>query len=263
MIKSTRARTLAWSAARDFHAVILGPVCCYKTDIRFTLNFVFIYDVLAHVLRWNLCTRFSRRNFWLRLLLQNRYRIYAKFCTHLRCFSSRFTLESARARTRARSAGRDFHAVILGHVYCYKTDIGFTLNFALIYVVLAHGLRWNPPEPEPHTTWFMLSNTCHYAVVNAVHSVIFVPRDSGIKRFLYAWFTHLYPYIYAFVYCLTLIVLDSWLSTAWLTQARGCWVDRVLAGASISRGSPGLPLPLPYIYMYIYILYYELCPSNN
>jgi hypothetical protein len=45
------------------------------------------------------CTRFSRRNFGLRLLLQNRYRIYAKFRTHLRCFSSRFTLESARART--------------------------------------------------------------------------------------------------------------------------------------------------------------------
>jgi hypothetical protein len=93
----------------------------------------------------------------------------------------------------------------------------------------------------------MLSSTCHYAVVNAVHSVIFVPRDSCVKRFLYAWFTHLYPYIYiyiyiyAFVYCLTFIVLDSLLSTAWLTQARGCWVDRVLAGAFISRGSPGLP----------------------
>jgi hypothetical protein len=23
------------------------------------------------------------------------------------------------------------------------------LNFVLIYVVLAHVLRWNPPEPEP------------------------------------------------------------------------------------------------------------------
>jgi hypothetical protein len=43
MIKSTRARTLARSAARDFHAVSLG----------FTLNFVFIYAVLAHVLCWN------------------------------------------------------------------------------------------------------------------------------------------------------------------------------------------------------------------
>jgi hypothetical protein len=95
------------------------------------------------------CTRFSRRNFWLRLLLQNKYRIYAKFRTHLRCFSSRFTLESARARTRARSTTHDFHAVILGPVCCYKKDIGFMLNFVLIYVVLAHVLRWNPPEPEP------------------------------------------------------------------------------------------------------------------
>jgi hypothetical protein len=53
MIKSTRARTLTRSVACDFHAVILGLVCCYKTDIGFTLNFVFIYAVLAHVVRWN------------------------------------------------------------------------------------------------------------------------------------------------------------------------------------------------------------------
>jgi hypothetical protein len=107
MIKSTQARTLARLAARDFHAVILGLVCCYKIE----------------------------------------YRIYAKFCIHLLCFSSRFTLESARARTRARSVARDFHDVILGSVCCYKTDIRFTLNFVLIYAVLAHGLRWNRPEP--------------------------------------------------------------------------------------------------------------------
>jgi hypothetical protein len=85
------------------------------------------------------------------LLLQNRYRIYDKFHTHLRCFRSRFTLESIRDRTRARSAARDFHAVFLGPVCCYKTDIGFTLNFVLIYVVLAHVLRWNPPSQNPCT----------------------------------------------------------------------------------------------------------------
>jgi hypothetical protein len=83
------------------------------------------------------------------LLLQNRYSIYAKFRTHLRCFSSRFTLESARARNRARSVARDFHAVMLGPVCCYKTNIGFTLNFILIYAILAHVLRWSPPKPEP------------------------------------------------------------------------------------------------------------------
>ena len=75
--------------------------------------------------------------------------IYAKFRIHLRCFSLRFTLESARARIRARSAACDFYAVILGPVCCYKTEIGFTLNFELIYAVVAHCLRWNPPEPEP------------------------------------------------------------------------------------------------------------------
>ena len=85
--------------------------------------------------------RFSRRNFGPHLLLQNKYRIYAKFRTHLRCFRSRFTLESVRARTSARSVARDFHVVILDPVCCYKTDIGFTLNFVHIYAVLAHGLR--------------------------------------------------------------------------------------------------------------------------
>jgi hypothetical protein len=143
MLESARARTRTRSAARDFHVVILGPVCCYKIDIGSTLNFVLIYAGIrpSQNPRTIGCTRFSRRNFGLRLLLQNRYRIYAKFRTHLRCFSSRFTLESARARTRARSAARDFHAVILGPVCCYKIDIGFTLNFVLIYVVLAHVLR--------------------------------------------------------------------------------------------------------------------------
>jgi hypothetical protein len=75
--------------------------------------------------------------------------IYAKFRINLRCFSSRFTLESARARTRARSAAHNFHAVILGFICCYKTYIRFTLNFVLIYAVLAHGLRWNRPEQGP------------------------------------------------------------------------------------------------------------------
>jgi hypothetical protein len=112
----------------------------YRTHLRF----------LARVLRWNHssqnprmigCTRFSCRNFGLRLLLQNRYRIYDKFRTHLRYFISRFTLESARARTRAQSVARDFHAVILGPVCCYKTDIGFTINFVLIYAILYHVLR--------------------------------------------------------------------------------------------------------------------------
>jgi hypothetical protein len=81
-------------------------------------------------------------------LLQNRSIIYV-IRIHLRYFGSRFMIKSTRARTLARSVTRDFHAVILGPVCCYKTEIGFTLNFVLIYAVLAHGLRWNPPEPEP------------------------------------------------------------------------------------------------------------------
>jgi hypothetical protein len=28
-----------------------GIICCYKTDIRLTINYVLIYVVLAHILR--------------------------------------------------------------------------------------------------------------------------------------------------------------------------------------------------------------------
>jgi hypothetical protein len=70
--------------------------------------------------------------------------LYTKFRTHLRCFSSLFTLKSFQPEP----AHDRLHA-ILGPVWCYKTDIGFTLNFVLIYAVLDHVLRWNLPEPKP------------------------------------------------------------------------------------------------------------------
>jgi hypothetical protein len=95
--------------------------------------------------------------------------------------------------------------------------------------------------------------THRYAVVNDVHMVIFVSMSQGTKDSFYAWFMHITTYIYACVYRLTRITWDSWLSSAWLTQARVHWADRdladVLAGASPTNGSPGLPLPLPYIYI--------------
>jgi hypothetical protein len=66
---------------------------------------------------------------------------------------------------------------------------------------------------------------------------------------------HISTYIYACVYRMSRFIQDSWLSYAWLTHARVQWVDRdlvgVLAGASPTNGSPGLPLPLPYIYIYM------------
>jgi hypothetical protein len=76
---------------------------------------------------------------------------------------------------------------------------------------------------------------------------------------------HITTYIYACVYHLTRITWDSWLSSAWLTQARVHWADRdlagVLAGASPTNGSPGLPLPLRYIYIYIYTS--SVVPNNG
>jgi hypothetical protein len=71
---------------------------------------------------------------------------------------------------------------------------------------------------------------------------------------------HISTYIYACIYRLLRLIRDSWLSYAWLTQARVQWADRdlvgVLARASPTNGSPELPLSLPYIYIYcIYILH--------
>jgi hypothetical protein len=64
---------------------------------------------------------------------------------------------------------------------------------------------------------------------------------------------HISTYIYACVYRLSHLIRDSWLSYAWLTQARVQWADRDLVGglaeASPTNESPGLPLPLPYIYI--------------
>jgi hypothetical protein len=95
--------------------------------------------------------------------------------------------------------------------------------------------------------------THRYAVVNDVHMVIFVSVSRGTKNSFYAWFMQITTYIYACVYRLTRITQDSWLSSAWLTQARVHWADRDLAGvlarASPTNGSPGLPLPHPYIYI--------------
>jgi hypothetical protein len=66
---------------------------------------------------------------------------------------------------------------------------------------------------------------------------------------------HICTYIYACVYRMSRLSRDTWLSYAWLTQAVDVqWAERdpigLLAGASPTNGSPGLPLPLPYIYIY-------------
>jgi hypothetical protein len=96
----------------------------------------------------------------------------------------------------------------------------------------------------------MMSSTCHYAVVNVVHSVIFVPRDSGVKRFLYAWFTHLYPYIYICIRILPYAYRPGFLAVDCMADGSTRVLGRPHPGASISRGSPGLLLSLPYIYIY-------------
>ena len=67
--------------------------------------------------------------------------IYVKFCTYLRCFGSRFTHKSVRAKTRIRPVTRDFRAVNFGSIRHYETDIRFMVKFVLIYNVLVRVLR--------------------------------------------------------------------------------------------------------------------------
>ena len=103
-----------------------------------------------------------------------------------------------------------------------------------------HGLRYHVSQ--------------RYAVVTGKHMQIFVPVIRGIKDSIYAWVMHICTYIYACVYRMSRLSRDTWLSYAWLTQAGVHWAERdpigLLAGASPTNGSPGLPLPLPYIYIY-------------
>jgi hypothetical protein len=117
--------------------------CEVRLCACFTLNFVLIYAVLAHVLRWNHssqnsrtigCTRFSRRNFGPRLLLQYRYMIYDKLYTHLRCFCSCFTLKSVRVRTLSWWNARDFYVVIFGPHSPFR-------NRSTIYAKIRNHLR--------------------------------------------------------------------------------------------------------------------------
>jgi hypothetical protein len=66
--------------------------------------------------------------------------MYAKICTHLRCFGSRFTVKFDRARIRARSNVRNFHAVIFGpHSLLRNRSITY-VNFVFIYTILVHVL---------------------------------------------------------------------------------------------------------------------------
>jgi hypothetical protein len=187
----------------------------------FILNFVLIYDVLAHVLRWNHssqnprtigCTRFSRRNFGLRLLLQNRYRIYAKFHTHLRCFSSRFTLESARARTPltigcTRFSRRNFRPHLLlqnryriyakfhTHLRCFSPQ--FTLEsarartrttYGMIYAVKYMSLcsRKRCPQCHIRSTWFGLQKIllCMFYASLSIYICIRILRYAYRPRIL-------------------------------------------------------------------------------
>jgi hypothetical protein len=48
-LKSVRSRTRIRPVKRDFRAVNFGSIRHYKTDIRFTLTFILIYDVSVHV----------------------------------------------------------------------------------------------------------------------------------------------------------------------------------------------------------------------
>jgi hypothetical protein len=64
--------------------------------------------------------------------------MYAKICTHLRCFGSRFTLKYDRARIRARSNVRNFYAVIFGPHSLLRNRSIIYVDFVFIYAILVH-----------------------------------------------------------------------------------------------------------------------------
>jgi hypothetical protein len=120
---------------------------------------------------------------------------------------------------------------------------------------MLHGLRYHVSQ--------------RYAIVNRHAHANIRSRDSWQKLFHLCMSYEHFHIPYVCVYRLQRLSRDTLLSYAWLTQAGVQWADRdpigLLAGASSTNGSPGLPLSLPYIYniyIYIYIYIYTLvkCP---
>jgi hypothetical protein len=66
--------------------------------------------------------------------------MYAKICTHLRCFGSRFTLKFDRARIRAQSNVHNYHAVIFGPHSLLRNMSIIYVNFVFIYAISVHVL---------------------------------------------------------------------------------------------------------------------------
>lgn len=105
------------------------------------LKFLLIYTGLVHVLRWNPLeprARSDTQDFHavIRASFDVKKQINdLRYRTHLRCFGSRFTSKSARARTRARSDARYFHAVIFGPHFLLR-------NRSVIYAKTCKCLRY-------------------------------------------------------------------------------------------------------------------------
>jgi hypothetical protein len=74
--------------------------------------------------------------------------IYAKICTHLRCFSSRFMLKSVLRQNLCMLGRKWFSHRNSALILRYEKDWRFTLNFLIIYVVLVHVLRRNPHDVQ-------------------------------------------------------------------------------------------------------------------
>ena len=90
---------------------------------------------------------------------------YAKICTHLRCFGSRFTQKFVRTRTRARSDARDFYAVIFG----YHSSLR---NRSMIYAKIHTHLRCSGSR---FTQKFARSRTRARSEARDFYAVMFGP----------------------------------------------------------------------------------------
>jgi hypothetical protein len=90
---------------------------------------------------------------------------YAKICTHLRCFGTRFMQKFFRARTRARSDARDFYAVIFGSHSLLR-------NRSMIYAKIYTHLRC---FGSCFTQKFARSKTCTRSEARDFYAVMFGP----------------------------------------------------------------------------------------
>jgi hypothetical protein len=156
------------------------------------------------------------------------YTIYAKLCTHLHCFSSRFTLKSIWAKTRARSDAHDYYAVIFGTHLRFRNRYTIYAKFRTRLRCFGSCFTLKPFRVRTRSRW---DTRDFYAVIFGPHSQ-FQNRST-----IYAKIRN---HLRCFCLRFTLKSVRVRTRARWDARWYGTWLYIYIWGWT--NGSPGLPL---------------------